>query len=220
MIKNKENRVRVKICGITSVKDAMYACDAGVDAIGLVFYPKSPRNVNIDQATEICNALPPFVSAVGLFLDASLDFVHSVLASAPLDLLQFHGSETPDYCSAFQRPYIKAVGMKEIQGDDSLTKFANYANQFTDSKGFLVDSHGTGKAGGTGKTFDWGHTPLDYDKPIILAGGLNPENIAAAIEQAPVYGVDLSSGVEKEPGIKDKHKIMQLMKEVKRVHCK
>jgi len=218
-MKNNANRVRVKICGITSVKDAMYACDAGVDAIGLVFYPKSPRHVGIDQATEICNALPPFVSAVGLFLDASTDFVNSVVASAPLDLLQFHGSETPGFCRSFARPYIKAVGMKEMQGDDSLAKFASYAGQFTDSKGFLVDSHGAGKAGGTGETFDWSHAPVKYDKPIILAGGLNPANVAAAIEQTAVYGVDLSSGVEKAPGIKDKQKIMQLMEEVKRVQC-
>ncbi len=213
-------KIRVKICGITSVEDALNACDAGADAIGVVFYDKSPRHVNTQQAAEICAALPPFVSSVGLFLDPSADFVKSVLASVPLDLLQFHGSEDPQFCNAFDRPYIKAVGMKNMQGDDSFTQFKTYADQFSHCKGFLVDSHDAGKAGGTGEVFDWRHVPLDYHKPIILAGGLNPENVASALTQVSVYAIDLSSGVESQPGIKDKHKIMQLMKEVKRVQCK
>ncbi len=198
----------------------MSACDAGADAIGLVFYDKSPRHVSIEQAAEICAALPPFVSSVGLFLDPSADFVESVLASVPLDLLQFHGLETAQFCSSFNRPYIKAVGMKNMQGGDSFAKFSAYADPFNDCKAFLVDSHGSGKAGGTGEVFDWGYVPLDYHKPIILAGGLNPDNVASALEQVPVYAIDLSSGVESQPGIKDKQKIMQLMKEVKRVQCK
>jgi len=211
---------RVKICGITSVEDALNACDAGVDAIGLVFYDKSPRNVSIKQAEEICAALPPFVSSVGLFLDPSSDFVKSVLASAPLDLLQFHGLETPQFCNSFDRPYIKAVGMKNMQGDDSLARFKAYADQFTACKGFLVDSHGAGKAGGTGEVFDWSYVPLDYHKPVILAGGLNPDNVAEAIQQLSIYAIDVSSGVESQPGVKDKHKMMQLMEEVKRVQRK
>ncbi len=209
-------RIRVKICGITSIEDAKKVCDAGVDAIGLVFYEKSPRNVSIPQAAEICSSLPPFVSTVALSLDASPDFVNSVLASVPIDLLQFHGSESPEYCASFNHPYIKVIGMKDI---DTFEKFDAIAKQYPDAKGFLVDSHATGKAGGTGKTFEWENTPLNYQKPIILAGGLNPENISEAILQAPVYGYDLSSGVESTPGIKDEEKIIYLMNEVKRVQC-
>jgi phosphoribosylanthranilate isomerase len=205
-------KTRVKICGITRVEDALHVCQAGGDAIGLVFYDKSPRNVSISQASQICAALPPFVTSVGLFMDASKEFVHSVLASVALDLLQFHGSETPEFCASFNRPYIKAVGMK----GRTLTDFAEYADQYSDAKGFLVDSHSAGKAGGTGKIFDWNDVPQNYHKPIILAGGLNPNNIADAIKQVDVYGLDLSSGVESAPGIKDKQMINQLMDEVRR----
>ena len=209
-------KIRVKICGITSSEDALNVCNSGADAIGLVFYEKSPRNVSISQAAKICASLPPFISTVALFLNASTEFVHSVLASVPIDLLQFHGSESPDYCSSFNHPYIKAIGMKDVANFEA---FDAIAKLYPDAKGFLVDSHATGKPGGTGETFEWENVPIDYKKPIILAGGLNPENIAAAIHQAPVYGYDLSSGVESKSGIKDKQKIMQLMNEVKRVQC-
>ena len=205
-------RIRVKICGITSSKDAHHVSQAGADAIGLVFYDKSPRNVSIEQASTICKSLEPFITSVGLFMDANKEFVDSVLASVPLDLLQFHGSETPEFCASFNRPYIKAVGMK----DRALTDFAEYADQYGDAKGFLVDSHSAGKAGGTGETFNWNDVPQNYHKPIILAGGLNPNNIADAIEQVDVYGLDLSSGVESAPGVKDKQMINQLMDEVRR----
>lgn len=209
-------KTRVKICGITSIEDAQTVCDSGVDALGLVFYEKSPRNVSIKTAKSICANTPPFVTTVGLFLDASKQFVDSVLASVPLDLLQFHGSESPEYCASFNRPYIKVVGMKSINSDD---EFKAYADQFNDAKGFLVDSHATGKAGGTGQTFDWSDVPQSYDKPIILAGGLNPDNIADAISQVSVYGVDLSSGVESQAGVKDKQKVTQLMNEIHRIEC-
>ncbi len=218
--------IRTKICGITSVEDALNVCNAGADALGLVFYAKSPRNVSSEQAAEICNAIPPFVTTVGLFLDASADFVNEVLKTVPLDLLQFHGSESPTYCASFNRPYIKAVGMKEfLESDDVESAFKKYADQYPQAQGFLVDSHGAGKAGGTGESFNWKKTPQAYDKPIILAGGLNPTNISEAIQTAdPIYGVDLSSGVESAPGIKDKQKIEALMKnirmsEVRRVQC-
>jgi phosphoribosylanthranilate isomerase len=213
-------RIRTKICGITSVEDAINVCNAGVDALGLVFYAKSPRNVSSAQATEICNAIPPFVTTVGLFLDAPKDFVDNILKAVPLDLLQFHGSETPEYCASFNRPYIKAVGMKEfiensIEQGDVEASFKKYADQYPDANGFLVDSHGAGKAGGTGEAFNWDKIPQNYDNAIILAGGLNPENIAEAIQSAPMYGVDLSSGVESAPGKKDKQKIEALMKNIK-----
>jgi len=209
-------RTRVKICGIKSVEMAQTVSAAGADSIGLVFYEKSPRNVSLAQAKEICDALPPFVTCVGLFLDPSRDFVNSVLSEVRLDLLQFHGIETGKFCDSFSRPYIKAIGMEGISSED---EFSIATEQYSNAKGFLVDSHATGKAGGTGKTFDWKNVPQAQTKPIILAGGLNPENIADALQQLNLYGVDLSSGVESQPGIKDPDKIKQLMNEVYRVQC-
>jgi phosphoribosylanthranilate isomerase len=205
--------IHVKICGITSIEDAQYICAAGANAIGVVFYDKSPRNVSINQARKICNSIPPFITSVGLFLDAPSEFVNSVLATVPLDLLQFHGSETAEYCASFSRPYIKAVGMK---GMKSAEDFVQYTNQFSEAKGFLIDSHAKGKAGGTGETFDWSNIPQNIDKPIILAGGLNPNNISDAIKQTSVYAFDLSSGVESQPGIKDKQKVIQLFMNIKK----
>jgi len=209
-------RTRVKICGITSVEMAQNVCSAGADSIGLVFFEKSPRNVSIAQAKQICDSLPPFVTCVGLFLDPSRDFVNSVLGEVRLDLLQFHGVETGEFCDSFSRPYIKAIGMKGILSED---EFSNTSKQYSNAKGFLVDSHSTGEAGGTGNTFDWKNVPQAQAKPIILAGGLKPENIADALLQLNVYGVDLSSGVESEPGVKDPVKIKKLMNEVYRVQC-
>ena len=217
---NHSAKVRTKICGITSIEDALNVCNAGADALGLVFYAKSPRNVSSAQALEICNVIPPFVTTVGLFLDAPKAFVNEILDTVLLDLLQFHGSEYPEYCASFNRPYIKAVGMKEFieeKDGDVEASFKKYADQYPDAKGFLVDSHGAGKAGGTGETFNWDEIPQAYNKPIILAGGLNPKNIAEAIQSAPMYGVDLGSGSESSTGKKDKSKIEKLMKEVRRV---
>lgn len=204
-------RCRTKICGITSIADALMVSAAGVDAIGLVFYPKSKRNVEIALAAEICRAVPPFVTTVGLFLDAEPDFVREVLASVPLDVLQFHGSESPEYCRQFPRPYMKAVGMKGLAASGG---FAAYADCYPDAQGFLVDSHAPGAAGGTGETFDWTQVPQDYAKPVILAGGLTPENVAEAIRTSRVYAVDVSSGVESAPGIKDPDKARIFMSEV------
>lgn len=201
-------RCRVKICGITSVADALMVAAAGVDAIGLVFYPKSKRHVGIAQAAEICHAVPPFVTTVGLFLDAGENFVREVLASVPLDVLQFHGSETPEYCRQFPRPHMKAVGMKGLAGSGG---FAAYADRYPDAQGFLVDSHAPGAAGGTGETFNWTQAPQAYHKPIILAGGLQPGNVAEAIRTSRVYAVDVSSGVESARGIKSAGKVRAFM---------
>lgn len=203
--------VRVKICGITSPADAMTVASKGADAIGIVFYEKSPRYVDIATAKAICNATPPFVTTVALFMDAEQTKVHEVLAEIPLDLLQFHGAESPAYCEQFSKPYIKAVPMKG--GQD----FYAYADAHPQAKGFLVDSHAPGEAGGTGEAFDWTHIPVDYAKPIILAGGLHPDNVAQAIQTADVYAVDVSSGVEAKPGRKDTQKIQHFMQEVRRV---
>lgn len=207
-------RCRVKICGITSVADAQAVCDAGADAVGLVFYAKSPRNVDIEQATAICRALPPFVSSVGLFLNADAAFVREVLAAVPLDVLQFHGSESPEYCRQFDRPYLKALGMKGVAESGG---FAAYADRYPDAQGVLVDSHAPGAAGGTGEVFDWTQVPQDYPKPIVLAGGLKPENVAEAIRTTQVYAVDVSSGVEAHPGQKSREKIHTFMQEVRGV---
>lgn len=213
---SKITRTRVKICGITSVQNAQEVCAAGTDSIGLVFYEKSPRNVSIAQAKVICDSLPPFVTCVGLFLNPSEEFVNKVLSEVKLDLLQFHGLETSEFCDAFTRPYIKAIGMEGISTDD---EFAELTKQYTNAKGFLIDSHATGDAGGTGKTFDWKNVPHAQEKPIILAGGLNPENIGSALQELDLYGIDLSSGVESNPGVKDPKKVKQLMNEVYRVQC-
>ena len=202
---------RVKICGITSIEDAHNVAAAGADAIGLVFYAKSSRYVTPEQAAEICDALPPFVTSVALFMNADAEQVNDTLSKVNLDLLQFHGTESAEFCRSFKKPYIKAVGI------DGLKNFTEYADQYHDALGILIDSHALGKAGGTGETFDWELLPKNYAKPIILAGGLTPDNVAEAIKQTSVYAVDLSSGVESSPGIKSKAKIDALMKEVKRI---
>ena len=202
---------RVKICGITSITDALTASNAGVDALGFVFYAKSSRYVTAEQAADICNALPPFVTSVGLFMNADKQQVEQTLSKVSLDLLQFHGNETSEFCQSFNKPYIKAVGI------DGMKDFAQYADQYPDALGILVDSHALGKAGGTGETFDWKLLPKNYSKPIILAGGLNPDNITEACRETSVYALDLSSGVESSPGIKSKAKIDALMREVKHV---
>lgn len=206
-------RTRVKICGITRPQDAVVAARLGVDAIGLVFYAKSPRHVSIEQAQAICNKLPGFVSVVSLFLNPEADQVKQILEQVPIDLIQFHGTETADFCRAFDRPYIKAVGM--AGQTDLQTRLETYP----DARGLLLDSHAAGVAGGTGETFDWDNIPADLHRTIILAGGLNPNNVADAILKVRPYAVDLSSGVESAPGIKDVQLMTQLMNEVKRVDC-
>ena len=211
---------RVKICGITSVADALQVAAAGADAIGLVFYKKSSRYVSVEQAVEICEALPPFVSVVALFMNASSDYVHEVIADVHCNMLQFHGDESPSFCSSFDQPYMKAVAMGHKGGDASDEddfNFTEYADQYPDAKAFLVDGHAPGEAGGSGQSFDWQQIPIDYPAPIILAGGLNPDNVANALQMADVYAVDVSSGVEVEPGIKDATKIQKFMQEVRSV---
>jgi len=201
-------RTRVKICGITRVEDGLAAVTAGADAIGLVFYAKSPRMVSAAQARIIIDTLPPFVTTVGLFVDAEPQEIEAVLAEAPLDLLQFHGHETPEYCRGFSRPYIKAVRMAE--GVD----LAGVAAEYIDAQGLLLDSYQKGTPGGTGHAFDWARIPLGLDKPVVLAGGLKPENVTEAVRQVRPYAVDVSSGVEADKGIKDADKIFAFMRGV------
>ena len=201
---------RIKICGITRVEDALAAAHSGADAIGLVFYERSPRHVSIAQAAQLAAALPPFVSAVGLFVNAEAALVREVLSRVPLDLLQFHGDESPEFCAQFARPYIKAIRVKA--GVDLL----QCASAFRSAKGLLLDAHVEGMPGGTGATFDWTLIPEQLPLPIILSGGLNAENVAAAVGQVRPYAVDVSSGVEAGKGIKDAAKIARFIQEVKR----
>jgi phosphoribosylanthranilate isomerase len=202
---------RIKICGITRVEDALAAVRCGTHAIGLVFYERSPRHVSITHARQLAGALPPFVTVVGLFVDAEAAFVREALAEVPLDLLQFHGDETPEYCAQFSRPYLKAIRVKA--GVDLL----QCASDFRGAKGLLLDAHVEGIPGGTGTTFDRSLIPQQLPLPVILSGGLDAGNVAAAIRQARPYAVDVSSGVEASKGIKDAAKISAFINEVKRV---
>ena len=201
-------RTRIKICGITRPQDGLAAALAGSDAIGLVFYAASPRTVSPAQAVEVCAALPPFINKVGLFVNASAQEIQKVLATVPLDLLQFHGDERPDFCQQFYKPYIKAVNVKP--GLDLL----QYASLYSHASGLLLDSFVEGASGGTGITFNWDLIPAKLSLPMILSGGLKPENVAAAIRQTRPWAVDVSSGVESAKGIKDVQKIAAFIKEV------
>jgi phosphoribosylanthranilate isomerase len=203
--------VRSKICGITRIEDALAAVEAGADAIGLVFYAKSPRAVSVQQARAIIAALPPFVTTVGLFVDASRCELGEILDAVPLDLLQFHGDETPAACDGFHRPYIKALRVKP--GDDIAAQVALYKN----ASGVLLDTYVPGIPGGTGEAFDWSLVPAQLSKPVILAGGLTAENVSQAITQVRPYAVDVSGGVESAKGIKDAAKINAFMQAVRRV---
>lgn len=204
-------RIRVKICGITRPEDAIAAADAGADAIGLVFYPPSPRAVTPAQARGILAVLPPFVTTVGLFVDAAVAAIDEVIDSVPLDVLQFHGNESAADCGRYARPYIKAVRMQA--GVDLHAVAATYA----DSQALLVDTYVKGVAGGTGEVFDWQRLPADLAKPLILAGGLEPGNVAAACRQVSPWGVDVSGGVEAGKGIKDGQKIRSFIEGVNHV---
>lgn len=203
--------VRSKICGITRVEDALAAAEAGADAIGLVFYAKSPRAVSVQQARAIVAALPPFVTSVGLFVDASRCELGEILDAVPLDLLQFHGDETPDECDHYGRPYIKALRVKP--GDDIAAQVARYAN----ARGVLLDTFVPGIPGGTGEAFDWSLVPAQLSKSVILAGGLTAANVAQAIGQVRPFAVDISGGVESAKGIKDAAKIHAFMEAVRSV---
>lgn len=204
-------RSRVKICGITSVEDALHAARSGADAIGLLFYGPSPRAVTPEQAGAIVASLPPFVTTVGLFVDAEPDFVNGVLERVPLDLLQFHGDESPDYCDSFGRPYMKAIRMRE--GVDLQHEAAVYAA----ARALLVDAYQPGVPGGTGETFDWGRIPASLEKPLVLAGGLNADNVEAAVRQVRPWAVDVSGGVERSKGVKDPERVAQFINNAKQV---
>ena len=201
-------RTRVKICGITRVEDALIAVAQGADAIGLVFYPPSPRYVTPAQAAEIVNALPAFITVVALFVDASRADVEAVLSQVNIDLIQFHGQETADECRQYGKSYMKAIRVK------SDTNLVQYMTEYSDAKALLLDTYAEGVPGGTGQVFDWTIIPKNLSKPIVLAGGLDAENVEQAIRQVKPYAVDVSGGVEFKKGIKDAAKIAAFMRGV------
>ena len=201
-------RTRVKICGFTRIEDAVYAAHNGVDAIGLVFYPASPRHVEIEQAIRIVNALPAFTSVVALFVDEQEAKIREVLAQVPIDCIQFHGDETAEACRIYGKRYIKAISMRE--GID-IPALAHY---YHDAAGLLLDAFHPDSKGGTGSQFNWSLIPNQLDLPIILAGGLDETNAKLAVQTVRPYALDVSSGVEARKGIKDSHKMAAFIKQV------
>ncbi|MDG2412337.1 MAG: phosphoribosylanthranilate isomerase [Halioglobus sp.] len=203
---------RVKICGITREADARAAAAAGADAIGLVFYPDSPRAVNLEQAKEIAENVPPFLTVVALFVDEPADVVMRTLNRVPVDVIQFHGDETPEFCAQFRRPWIKALRMKP--GIDVAGEFGRFAG----ARGMLLDAWQEGKPGGTGQVFDWSLAAQDnYSMPLVLAGGLHPDNVAEAVMSVRPAAVDVSGGVESAPGIKDAAQMHRFISAVRSV---
>lgn len=209
------HRTRVKICGIRTVEDAHSAARAGADAIGLVFYGPSPRHVTIEQAAQVAGSLPPYVMSVGLFVDATAAQVRETMAAVPLDLLQFHGSETPAFCTQFDKPFVQAVRVRP--GVDLLQCRTTSMQSRPWSRGLLVDAFVPGLHGGTGQSFDWSLIPGPMRGEVILSGGLTPSNVRDAVRQVRPWAVDVSSGVERSSGpkgIKDPGLIERFIEEV------
>ncbi len=203
-------RVRVKFCGFTRIEDALTAVDLGVDAIGLVLTRVSSRFIDLDRARALRAALPPLVTSVALFMDDAPDWVAEAVGILTPDLIQFHGSETALACERFGKPYLKAVPM------GTLENVSEYLARYPGAAGFVFDSHSTASGGGRGEGFDWGRIPTEVTRPWLLAGGLNAGNVATAIEQVRPYGVDVSSGIESAPGIKDPVLMQRFISEVAR----
>jgi phosphoribosylanthranilate isomerase len=201
------SRTRVKICGITRPQDVDAAVAAGADALGFVFTPRSKRHVTIEAARELVARVPAFVSCVGLFMDQEAHDVAAVLSVVPLSLLQFHGKESGAFCSRFGLPYIKAL---DVTGATA----PGLAQEYAGAAALLLDSHEAGAPGGTGKTFDWTAIP-ELPKPLVLAGGLNPENVRRAVASVAPWAVDVSSGVEDAPGVKNEGKMIEFINEAK-----
>ena len=201
-------RTRIKICGITRAQDGVAAARSGADAIGLVFYPPSPRFLNVERAREIRDALPPFVQTVALFVNPDAAQVAQVIGRAQPGLLQFHGEETPAFCAQFGLPYVKAC--RVAPGVDLL----KYLLPFSAASGWLLDAH-VEEYGGIGASFDWSLVPTRLERPLVLSGGLTRENVATAVRRVKPWAVDVSSGVESAKGIKDAAKIAAFIAEVR-----
>jgi phosphoribosylanthranilate isomerase len=207
-------RTRVKICGLKSFEEAKIAADCGADSIGLVFHAPSPRYIEMENAIAIRRALPAFVTLTALFLNETDQWVGQVVEQLKPDCLQFHGTESPEFCQRWGLPYIKAIPMASVENPDQ------FASEYKYAQGFLMDSNAAGRLGGSGDTFDWSKIPSDFHYPLILAGGLTPLNVADAVTQVTPWAVDVSSGVEKSRGVKDPLLIQQFCKEVHRVDCR
>lgn len=205
----KPERTRIKICGIREAEHARVAAEAGADAIGLVFYPQSPRYLTAHAAARIASSLPPFVMAVGLFVNPAESEVRAIMEEVPLDLLQFHGDETPEFCEGFDRPYVRVVRM------ESGTDLVEYAHRFSRARALILDAHVPGQPGGTGQMFDWAHIPRALPIPLILSGGLTPSNVGRAVREVRPWAVDVSSGVESGRGVKDPRKIVEFIRSVR-----
>ncbi len=203
-------RTRIKFCGMTRQQDVQAAVKLGVDALGFVFVASSSRNIDVDHAKNITAAIPPFVIKVGLFMNAQVSEVNHVLKNIKLNMLQFHGDEDEEFCAQFELPYLKAIPMGSVGSAEG------FAKQFKNATGFVLDSHSHGQMGGSGEPFTWNDVPKKLEKPIILAGGLTPDNVAEAIRTVRPYAVDVSSGIETSKGIKDTVKMEQFIKEVHR----
>lgn len=203
------SRTRVKICGLKRLDDALYCADLGVDSIGLVFHPPSPRLIDIDAAIQIRRSLPPFVTVTALFLNEQREWMERVVESVQPDCLQFHGDEPVETCEQFNLPYLKSVPMGTVE--DS----RQYADGYPGAQGFLLDSNVAGRMGGSGDTFDWSKIPTSFGAPVVLAGGLNPHNVAEAIARVRPWAVDVSSGVEVSRGVKEKSLIRRFAEEVR-----
>ena len=207
-MKDRDTQVKVKICGMTNLKDVKVAVDGGVDAVGFIFYKKSPRSVTMQVVREIVLELPPFVDSVGVFVNETAEQINKIADHCKLDRVQLHGDESPAFCKKIRRRVIKAIRVKDIQ---SLKKLSDYP-----VSSFLLDTFSEDKYGGTGKVFDWNLAyPAKKYGPIILAGGLTPINVRQAIQRIQPYGVDVCSGVESQPGIKDHKKMQAFLKNVK-----
>jgi len=203
--------VRVKVCGITRSEDAIAAVQCGVDAIGFVFWPHSARYIDPESARRIAEVIPPFICTVGVYVDPDAAWVEETARAAKLNLLQFHGDESPEFCNQFSQPYIKAIRVKPD------TDLLQYAQRYGAAKGLLLDTYAANMPGGTGHAFDWQLIPQQLSLPLILSGGLNPDNVARAIKQTQPWAVDVSSGVEASKGIKDEKKIIAFMQGVKQL---
>jgi phosphoribosylanthranilate isomerase len=199
----------IKCCGMTRVEDGLLAAQLGADAIGVVITSRSKRRVSLQQARAIVQAMPPFVSTVALLMDDDAALVRAVIDTVQPDMLQFHGNETDDWCAQFDRPYLKAVAMGE--GISALPKLKLYPR----AAGLLLDGHGLGEAGGSGKRFDWSLMPASLSQPLLLAGGLDAQNVASAIHAARPWAVDVASGIESSPGIKDPARLAAFIHAVK-----
>jgi phosphoribosylanthranilate isomerase len=207
----RQQRTRIKFCGMTRAEDALAAIALGVDALGFIFVPESPRFIAVDSARMLRRQLPPFVHAVALLRNPEEGQVEAVLRALKPDFLQFHGEESAEFCASFGHPYIKAIAMQ-----NQTRTLREIATEYGSAKALLLDGHAAGGLGGQGQTFDWQRATENLPMPIMLAGGLRPENVAAAIAAAAPYAVDVSSGIEAAPGVKDSGKMRTFVREVLR----